>query len=68
MTDTKKVYVVIDHCFDTGHTVFKDVFFSKEAAQAFIDAQRHRYDYQIETYVESEEGTAVEIYEDGSAV
>jgi hypothetical protein len=64
MTDTKKVYVVINYCYETGNPVFKGVFFSKEAAQAFINAKGYGRGYNIEIYKESEEGTAEEIYED----
>lgn len=51
-----KVYIVIRRDYKTGIPDFQGVFFSKEAAVAWVAGARHPEDYDIETYEEAENG------------
>ena len=42
--------------YETGIPDFQGVFFSKEAAVAWVAEARHPEDYEIETYEEAENG------------
>lgn len=59
----KRVYVVIERNYYTGDGVFRDVFFTKEAAEAWIKQYAARSgDYEIGSFEEAEEGKSKEIY------
>jgi len=57
-----KVYIIIWRNYDTGDAVFKEVFFTREAAEKWINCSRYVHEYEIECYEEAEKGTAKEVY------
>ena len=58
----KKVYIVIERNYYTGDGVFRDVFFTKEAAEAWIKEYGARGDFEIGSFEEAENGKSKEIY------
>ena len=59
----KRVYIVIERDYCTGDGVFRDVFFTKEAAEAWIKEYAvHVDDFEIGSFEESENGKSKEIY------
>lgn len=59
---TKKVYIVVERNYHTGDSVFRDVFFTKEAAEAWIKKYGVRDEYEIGCFEEAEEGKSREVY------
>jgi hypothetical protein len=57
----KRVYVVTYRNYDTGAAEFRDVFFTREAAEAWIAECRIPHDYEISVFEEREEGTSREV-------
>ena len=62
MTKTR-VYIVNWRDYYSGGAVFRKVFFTKEAAVAWIAEAQHPEDYEIETFEEAENGESKEIYD-----
>jgi rRNA processing protein Krr1/Pno1 len=58
-----RVYIVIRRDYETGIPDFRGVFFSKKAVEAWIAEARHREVYEIETYEETENGEAKEVFD-----
>ena len=61
--EKKKVYIVNFRDFYSGESCFRQVFFTKEAAQKYISECKYAHDYEIECFEETEEGKSKEIYE-----
>lgn len=59
----KRVYIVNYRNYHTGAAEFRDVFFTREAAEKEIASCRHPHEYEISVFEEGEEGTSKEIYE-----
>ena len=57
-----RVYIAIRRDYETNIPDFRGVFFSKEAAVAWVAKARHPENYEIETYEEAENGHSKEIY------
>jgi hypothetical protein len=57
-----RVYIVNWRNYYSGDAVFRGVFFTKEAAVAWVAEARHPEDYEIETYEETENGHSKEIF------
>lgn len=58
----KRVYVVTYRNYHTGASEFRNVFFTKEAAEKWVVECTLQDDYEIECFEEGEEGTSKEIY------
>lgn len=58
-----KVYIVVRLDFDTGHSIFYNVFFKRELAENWIQKAKGYGVYGIETYQEQEDGSALEVFE-----
>ena len=61
-----KVYIVVKLDYDTGYSIFCEVFFKRELAEDWIHGIHGRVkpeDYRIETYQEQEDGSALEVFE-----
>ena len=57
-----KVYIVVKQDFDTGYSIFCEVFFKRALAEDWIQGRVKPEDYSIETYKEQKDGSAKEIY------
>ena len=57
-----KVYIVNKMDFDTGYSVFCQVFFKRALAEDWINGRRDPEEYRIETYAKDDDGTARIIY------
>ena len=55
-----KVYIVTKQDFDTGYSIFCQVFFKRALAEAWIHSRGYG-DYRIKTYIKDEDGTALEV-------
>ena len=58
-----KIYVVVRQDYSTGFGIFCLMFFKRALAEDWILTRRNPEDYNIETYQEQEDGTALEVYE-----
>jgi hypothetical protein len=59
---TERVFVVVEYDGETGRSVFRGIFFTKEAAENFVSsARRQKECYSIEEYAPNNDGTAREI-------
>jgi len=58
----KKVYIVTYRNYHTGASEFRDVFFTREAAEAWIADCRESYDYEISGFEEEANGKSKEVY------
>jgi hypothetical protein len=58
----KKVYIVTWRNYDTGDAVFRDVCFTREAAEEWVAECRNPHDYEIECFEEDVNGTSKEVY------
>ena len=58
-----KVYIVIKLDYDTGYSIFCQVFFKRVLAEDWINEARYPDEYRIETWQEQEDGTSLEVYE-----
>ena len=59
----KRVYIINFRDFYSGQSCFREVFFTKEAAEKYISECKHADDYEIECFEETENGKSKEIYE-----
>ena len=57
----KRVYIVCWRNYDTGDAVFKEVFFTREAAEEWIKGSKYVHEYEIECYEEAEDGKSKEV-------
>jgi len=57
-----KVYIIIWRNYDTGDAVFKEVFFTKEAAEEWIKHSKYVHEYEIECFEEAADGKSKEVY------
>ena len=60
--NVKKVYIVIWRNYDTGAAEFRDVYFTREAAESWVDECQNPHDYEILVFEEQENGTSKEIF------
>ena len=58
----KRVYIVCWRDYITGDAVFKEVFFTREAAEKWINCSKYVHEYEIECYEEAEDGKSREVY------
>jgi hypothetical protein len=56
-----KVYIVTRQDYSTGFSIFCGVFFKRALAEDWIKGRRNPEDYNIETYIKDEDGTALEV-------
>ena len=59
----KRVYIVNWRNYHTGDSCFREVFFTKEAAEDWIKESKVTHEYEIECFEETENGTSKEVYE-----
>ena len=59
----KKVYIVTYRNYHTGASEFRNVFFTREAAEKWIAECTLSHDYEISVFEEAEEGKSKEIYD-----
>ena len=57
-----KVYIVVKLEYDTGYSIYCEVFFKRELAEDWIHGRVKPEDYRIETYKEQKDGSAKEVY------
>lgn len=60
MEEKKRVYLVFYELYDDRS--FRDVFFTREAADEYIKSCRHPNHFAIEVYEETDNGRSKEIY------
>ena len=60
--EKKRVYVVTYRNYHTGASEFRDVFFTRQAAEAWIAECALAHDYEISGFEEEENGTSKEVY------
>jgi hypothetical protein len=60
--EKKRVYIVTYRNYHTGASEFRDVFFTREAAENWIAECQHPHDYEISGFEEDANGTSKEIY------
>ena len=65
--EKKRVYIVTYRNYHTGASEFRDVFFTRQAAEAWIAEcalayNYEAYDYEISGFEEEENGTSKEVY------
>jgi len=58
----KKVYIVTWRNYHTGASEFRDVFFTREAAEGWIADCQNPNDYEISGFEEEDGGTSKEVY------
>ena len=58
----KRVYIVTYRNYHTGASEFRDVFFTREAAEKWIAECQIPHDYEISGFEEEENGTSKEVY------
>ena len=58
----KRVYIVTYRNYHTGAAEFRDVFFTRQAAEAWIAECAFPHDYEISAFEEEENGTSKEVY------
>jgi hypothetical protein len=57
-----KVYIVVKLDYDTGYSIFCEIFFKRELAEDWIQIRVKPEDYSIETYKEQKDGSAIEVH------
>ena len=57
-----KVYIVVRQDYNTGYSIFCRVVFKRELAEAWIKGLRNPEDYNIETYIENDDGSELEVH------
>ena len=57
-----KVYIVVKQDFETGYSILCMVFFKRALAEDWVRGLEDSDEYRIETYLQKEDGTAVEIH------
>ncbi len=65
--ESKRVYIVIEYCFETGKSLFRNVFFNRNKAEKWIEKSKRPQDFEIETYEQQEDGTSKEIRDYGQS-
>ena len=60
--EKKRVYIVTYRNYHTGASEFRDVFFSREAAENWIAECQHPHDYEISAFKEDANGMSKEVY------
>ena len=58
----KKVYIVTYRNYHTGAAEFRDVFFTREAAEAWIAECQHPDEYEVSGFEEDVNGKSKEVY------
>lgn len=58
----KRVYIVTYRNYHTGAAEFRDVFFTREAAEKWITECTLSHDYEISVFEEEANGTSKEVY------
>lgn len=56
-----RVYIITWRNFDTGDNVFRDVLFTKEAAEKWVQGCKRPETYEITEFVETENGNSKEV-------
>ena len=57
-----KVYIVTRQDYSTGFGIFCSVFFKRALAEDWIKGRRNPEDYNIETFIKNEDGSALEVF------